>query len=376
MRLACAVALLGLAAAAPAAEPALPTTAQTDSARADLIERVARSIVHVKGVRAAEPPFDPFTGMDLREREKMLRRNPGILRQMTDQAAEPMREEGSAFIFDSARGLAITSDHIVARSATVSVVLPDGREKPAEVVGLDEETGIAILRIKDAALPALPLATKRLRAGENALIVGKMIPFGTILASQGMVMGDAFGPDTERGQLPALSEFFALDNLLPNGGMGGGPAVNLKGEVVGLVSATYGLRGYGQDGVTLALRVSELRPVIDELIARGKIRRSMIGLQTRCGTKGCQVATVQPGSPAEIAGIKLGDQILSVGGTAIISDTALRRIVAATPIGTDLSFSVMSGSIQKTIALSTVERQAPAKDADKDDAAMGANLPR
>jgi S1-C subfamily serine protease len=376
MRLACVLALLGLAAAAPAAEPALPTTAQTDAARADLIERVARSIIHVKGVRAAEPPFDPFTGMDMREREKMLRRNPGILGQMTDEAAEPMREEGSAFIFDSARGLAITSDHIVARSVAVSVVLPDGREQPAEVVGLDEETGIAVLRIKDATLPALPLATKRPRAGESALIVGKMIPFGTILASQGMVMGDAFGPNAERGQLPALSEFFALDNLLPNGGMGGGPAVNMKGEVIGLISATYGARGYGQDGVTLALRMSELRSVIDELVARGKIRRSMIGLRTQCGTKGCQVVTVQRGSPAEIAGIKLGDRVLSVGGIAILSDSALRRIIASTPIGTSLSFSVMRGPIQKTIALSTVERLAPAKDADTDDSATGLSVPR
>jgi S1-C subfamily serine protease len=338
-----------------AAETASPTAA-ADTLRADLIDRVSRSIIHVKGVRAAEPAFNPFTGMPERDRAKMLKRDPSLLSRMERDQQEPARQEGSAFIFDAERGLALTASHIVAGSVKLTAILPDGRERPLELVGLDDDTGIAVLRVKDAGLPALPFATRRPRTGDTALVVGKMIPFGTILASQGMVMGDTFIGEASNSQLPPLATFFALDNLLPNGGMGGGPSVNMKGEVTGLVSAIYGARGFGQDAVTMAMRVPELRPIIDQLVKEGSVKRSFIGISTQCDEGGCPIIQVERGSPAEVAGLKVADRIITVNGKVPGSDSGLRRIVALAPIGSELALSVSSGGPAKAVVVTTIGR--------------------
>ncbi len=347
-----------------AAETASPV-ALADAARADLIARVSQSIIHVKGVRAAASRaaelFNPFTGASERERAKMLKRDPGLFSRIENAPLEPEREEGSAFMFDSVRGLAVTAAHIVSRSTTLTAILPDGRERPLELVGLDEETGLAVVKLKDATLPALSFASKRPRAGETALIVGKMIPFNAILASQGMVMGDANFGETGMGMMPPLADYFALDNLLPNGGLGGGPAVNMKGEVIGLVSAVFGLGGIGQGAVTVALRVGELKPTLDELIAKGAVRRSFIGVNTRMIGGALTIFSVTKGSPAEISGIKAGDRLISVNGQMVANEIVLHRLIATTPIGKDLSLQLTSEGVAKTVIVTTAERPARTK---------------
>jgi S1-C subfamily serine protease len=341
----------------PAQTPTqLPSpTAVSDSTRADLIERVARSIIHVRGVRPAEPGFDPYTGLTTKERERRIKQNP-LLSQVLMGKPQPIRTEGSAFIFDSARGLAITASHIVAGSTSLSAVLPDGQERPLEIVGIDAGTGIAVLRVEGMTLPALPFAAKRPRAGETALIVGRMIPFNATMASQGMVMGDANFEWGGSSGLPVLSDFFALDNLLPNGGMGGGPAVNMKGEVIGLVSAIYGARGYGQESLTLALRVGELQSTVTALIANGKIRRGMLGLATNCVDRVCTLAFVLSGGPAAAAGLKAGDQLLTLDGAPVTSELILQRRIAAAPVGTAFTLSVKSADAVKSVTVTSIAK--------------------
>jgi serine protease Do len=342
----------------PAQAPAqtatqLPSpTAVSDSTRADLIERVARSIIHVRGVRPAEQGFDPYAGLTTKERERRIKQNP-LLSQVLMGKPQPIRTEGSAFIFDSARGLAITASHIVAGSTSLSAVLPDGEEKPLEIVGIDTGTGIAVLRVKGMTLPALPFAAKRPRVGETALIVGRMIPFNATMASQGMVMGDANFEWGGSSGLPVLSDFFALDNLLPNGGMGGGPAVNMKGEVIGLVSAIYGARGYGQESLTLALRVGELQSTVAALIANGKIRRGMLGLAATCVDRVCTLAFLLSGGPAAAAGLKAGDQLLTLDGAPVTSELILQRRIAAAPVGTAFTLSVKSAGAVKSVTVTS-----------------------
>jgi S1-C subfamily serine protease len=333
---------LALILAAPAFAQSQPTTLSADQARVDLIEHVARSIVHIKGVRPAPPrPKVPDVFQDRRSgnRSKVA---PGIDPfDMPDQP--PMREEGTGFVYDAARGLILTAAHVIDTSKTITVVLPDGTEIPAERVGSDRDYGLGLLRVKPLTLPVLPIAAKSPRIGETTLIVGRFLPFDSIGSTQGMVIGTAKGFEGRSWAAPALIDYVALDNLLPYGGMGGGPAVNGKGEAFGIVSAMFGSNGYGQTAVTLAVPLAELKPKIEELAAKGQLLRGTLGLSAICPereAKLCVINDVTPGSAAQAAGLLIEDEIESVNGAPLKSFTALRRTEATLPIGSEIRLTI------------------------------------
>lgn len=262
---------LGLAlslSSAPGSAQSSPT-AWTDAARSDLIARVARSVVHVKSVGETPPPLPPpATSKSSRSRNKPSAGLEDFLRTFGGRdPREPRREEGTGFVFDAGRGLVLTAAHIVDRAKSVSVVLPGGSERGAEILGIDSEHGIAVLRVPGMTLPSLPLATRRPRAGETSLVVGWMIPAQSVLATQGMVMGALANDKLFGASVPDSANYHALDNLLPNGGFGGSPAVDTAGNVIGLVSAIYSRDGFSQQAVTLVIAVDRMRPIIEKLIA-------------------------------------------------------------------------------------------------------------
>lgn len=176
------------------------------------------------------------------------------------------RQEGSGFVIDAGRGLILTAAHIVAGDEPLTLVLPDGSERPAERVGVDPDGGIAVLRSEGLGLPELPLATRQARTGEATLVVGWMIPLRTILATEGMVTGAVPAGTITSSQAPPSVAYVVLDNLLPNGGFGGSPVVDRSGEVLGLISALYG-RDYGRDALTLVIPAADLRPRLERLIS-------------------------------------------------------------------------------------------------------------
>ncbi|HMT44787.1 MAG TPA: trypsin-like peptidase domain-containing protein [Chakrabartia sp.] len=355
MRLIGAAALILTALSGEAGAQTAPLAYPADAARVDLIERVSRSIVHVKGERDAPPRPDPYTRMTDKERERLLKRDPKFFERLGSMPPprEPMREQGSGFVYDSGKGYVLTAAHIVRYSDRLSIVTPAGQEFPAKLVGVDPETGIAVLRYEGATLPALPLTTRTPRAGETALIIGKMIPMNSVFASQGMVMGTAGQGEGNSEGFPNLVDFVAFDNLLPNGGMGGGPAVNMKGEAVAIVSAIFGSQGYGQTAGTMGVPLGELRPTIDALIRDGKVKRSFIGLSYDCREARCSVLAVAGGLPSAKAGILPGDILKSVDGRPVTTWVGLRRIIASKPPGSQVKFGIERGgkSIEANVAL-------------------------
>ncbi len=347
LALICAVAI-PVGAAPPVAPPSPPAPAPTaapasvEASRVALIARVARSVVHIKGVGEPPPPrADPFSGLTAKQRDKMERRNPDIFGTMIgDRAEQPFREEGTGFVYDSVNGLALTASHIVARAKTVTVVLADGNEQPANILGIDPDTGVAIVKLSKPGPPALPLSNAHPRAGEAALVVGRMIPLQSTLATQGMVMGDARMDESKGDAWPQLADYVGLDNFLPNGGLGGSPVINSQGDVMGIVSAIFGRNGFGHDAMTLIVPVAKLRPVLDELAATGTVRRSQLGLNVECPKSVCAVTRLDPNGGAEAAELRVGDTIATLDGKEVTGISQLRRLVAAVPVGSIATLTI------------------------------------
>jgi serine protease Do len=351
--------ILCLAAPVSAALPPNDIVAPGDVQRVALIENVAKSVVRIRSARTI-PAGNSIWGMSAKELERMKRRDPMMAKELEAQSKDKeIFEEGTGFAYDSVKGLFVTAAHIVDKDSKITVFLSDGTEKSAELVGLDHDIGIAVIRVKDTNLPSVVLAQRKPKIGETLIIVGRLLPFDSIGASQGMMIGEAKGNLNESSEYdrqiggPVLVDYIMLDNLLPMGGMGGGPVVNMRGEAVGIVSAIWGKNGYGQSTATMAVPIADLRPQIEEIILKGRIFRSKIGIDIFCKDSSCRVSDVKPNGSAEKAGMRESDKLISLNGTAITGFNSLRRQIAALPIGSEASIVLKRNEDQLTLKVQT-----------------------
>ncbi len=323
--------LLAALSAGPGA--AQSSSQSADGARVALIEATKRSVVHVKAVLPAPPTIEL-------PQDRRSRKTRDIIQQLTGgRTAEPRREEGSGFVIDAAAGLILTAAHIVDDAVSLSIVQVDGTEVPAERVGVDHGSGIALLRAPVPALRPLKLASRIPAAGETGLVVGYMLPLKSVLSLEGMVMGtassEAFGSEA-----PLLADYLAFDAALPNGGFGGAPVIDRTGEAIGIVSAIFG-HGYGPDAITMILPVAQLRPAIEQLASSGRVRRGWIGAEIECAPFPCVVSSTVPGGPADLSGIRAGDRVVSIGGVSIARSGLAERAIAQAPIGATLNVELL-----------------------------------
>jgi serine protease Do len=251
---------------------------------------------------------------------------------------------GSGIIV-SRDGLIITNNHMAQGTGEVKVVISDGRELRAKVVGRDPKTDLALLKISSFSeeLPMLTLGdSEKVRVGDWVLAVGN--PFGLehtvtqgIISATGRVLGS--GP---------------YDNYLQtdapfNPGSSGGPLVNLKGEVIGINTAIV----TGAQGIGFAIPSSLVKSVIDQLKEKGRVVRGSIGVSTRSVTPeiagsfglkvphGALVVAVVPIGPADRGGIRRGDIIAAIGGHQVRTGNDLLRLVAETPVGKSIALIVI-----------------------------------
>ena len=326
-----------------AAAPAQAEPAAEDRARVELIERVSRSVVHVKAEQSE--PLAVNTARSGRDR---------VFDDMLDSLGGPRKpEEGTGFVIDSARGLVLTAAHIVDEAKTITVNLPGGTSARAELAGLDVDGGIALLRVSGS-LPALPLAEREPRAGETAIIVGWMIPLKSVMPVEGMVMGDA--PGAEASPLaPPFAKYIALDAVIPNGGFGGSPAVDSSGKVVGMVSAIYG-RDYGPGSLTMIISAAGMAKDLAQLAAAGRISRSAIGMKVDCPKGNCFVDSIDAGSAAAKAGLRQRDALIAVDSVKVASVPAVQRAIGRKPIGAPVELTVYRDGQLVTLSAITVAR--------------------
>ncbi len=271
---------------------------------------------------------------------------------------------GSGFVVDTARGLILTADHIIGAGREPKVKLADGRLLPATLVGRDQATGLALLRVEAQGLAALPLAARAPMAGEPSLLIGRLLPLDTTIATSGMV-GGRIPAEGEAGNLAWLSDNWMIDNLLPGGGVGGGPVLNAQGEVMGVATAIWGRDGYGQSAATIMIALNTARPVIEALASNGAVERSQVGVSLDCVNDDCRIGVIFPDSPAAAAGLQVGDAVKAIDGLSLTTVNAITRHIAARPVGATVVLDIERGGVAQRVNIvtaSTRDLTAPAQE--------------
>jgi serine protease Do len=267
--------------------------------------------------------------------------------------------EGSGF-FVSADGYAVTNYHVVDHATSVQVTADDGKSYTAKVIGSDQRTDLALIKIDGGnGFPYVKLAKKTPRVGDWVVAVGN--PFGlggTVTA--GIV--SARGRDIGAGP---YDDFIQIDAPI-NKGNSGGPTFNINGNVIGVNTAIYSPSG-GSIGIGFAIPADTVKTVIAQLKDKGVVTRGWIGVQIQpinadiadsLGLKKAEGALVdepQPGSPAAKAGIIPGDVITAVDGTPVKDARDLAKNIAALAPGTSATLNITRNGEEKTLSLTLGE---------------------
>jgi Do/DeqQ family serine protease len=271
---------------------------------------------------------------------------------------------GSGVIVDAARGLVLTNHHVIEGADEVSVTLSDGRTLPAQFVGSDPDTDVALMRIKAANLTAIPLAdSSRLQVGDFVVAVGN--PFGI-----GQTVTSGIVSAVGRSGLPGLGyQNFIQTDASINPGNSGGALLNLRGELVGINTASFNPSREGSMagniGIGFAIPSNLAGNVMRQLASTGEVRRGSLGIDTQDvdarlasalhldEATGAVVTRVYPGSAGAAAGLQPGDVIVAVNGQHIDDREALHNFEGLQAVGTRATLDVRRNGkpLQVTAAL-------------------------
>jgi serine protease Do len=264
-------------------------------------------------------------------------------------------------------GYVLTNNHVVlGGQAEVTVVLPDKREMAARIVGVDEATDLAVLKIDARNLPTIPWGdSSKLRVAEWVLAIGN--PFGVLNQTVTLGIVSATGRSLE-GQLAQYEDFIQTDAAI-NRGNSGGALINARGELVGINTAIFSETG-GYQGVGFAVPSRIAQYVMRELIERGVVRRgTVMGIELMPmttylaqelgvrDTSGLLVRRVYERSEAYTAGLRPGDIIVSFNGTRIEDAAQFMRMLSDAPIGSTATLGVVSDGRQRSVKVPVVQAQ-------------------
>ena len=256
---------------------------------------------------------------------------------------------GSGFIIDSS-GLIVTNNHVVGHADKITVSLPDGTRLPATVIGSDELTDVALIKvIASRSLPSVQWGDSRqaevgdwVLAGGNPFGLGGTVTAG-IISARGRDLGA--GP---------FDNFLQLDAPI-NPGNSGGPIFNMDGQVIAISTAIVSPSG-GSVGIGFATPSELVIPIIEQLRASGRIERGWLGVSVQDSDNGVTVAGVEPTSPAARAGLQKGDMILAVNGEHVDTSRVLIRTVAAQMPGKSVSLSIRRQGHAMDISITVGQR--------------------
>jgi len=345
--------------AAPTQVPTAPATVGTLNGRAlpdfaTLVEQVGPAVVNVSVLEKAHRVRNQSSDSDSDSSDDPIQeffRRFGMPAPDQGQGGRrgyevPQRMgEGSGFIV-SPDGYILTNAHVVADADDVSVRMTDRREYTAKVIGIDRRTDVAVLKIEARNLPVVRIGDPaKLRAGEWVLAIGSPFSFENSVTA-GIVSAVGRPMPGEDG----LVQFIQTD-VAVNPGNSGGPLFNLSGEVVGINSQIYSRSG-GYMGISFAIPIDVANNVRTQLVSTGKVTRGRIGVQIQevnaqladsfqlDRPRGALVSQVIEGGPAEKAGVKPGDVILSVDGKTVERSTQLPSVISAVKPGNDVKVEV------------------------------------
>jgi S1-C subfamily serine protease len=255
--------------------------------------------------------------------------------------------QGSGFVV-APDGLIVTNSHVVHKAKAIHVSLSDGRRLPAELIGEDPDTDLAVVRASESGLAALRLGDSRaIKVGQLVIAIGNPLGFSATVTT-GVVSALGRSLRSRSGRL--MDDIIQTDAAL-NPGNSGGPLVNSRGEVIGVNTAVIS----GAQGLCFAIAANTVQFVIGRLIRDGRIRRSYVGVAGQnapiarqivrfyglaSGT-GILVATIEPDSPAAKSQLREGDVIIALDGHHVSGIDQLHRLLTEERIGKDNPLTVI-----------------------------------
>lgn len=255
--------------------------------------------------------------------------------------------QGSGFVI-APDGLILTNSHVVHNAKSIHVSFPDGRRLPADLIGEDPDTDLAVVRSTASGLGALKLGdSQAIKVGQLVIAIGNPLGFSATVTA-GVVSALGRSLRSRSGRL--MDDIIQTDAAL-NPGNSGGPLVNSRGEVVGVNTAVIS----GAQGLCFAIAANTAQFVVARLIRDGRIRRSYVGVAGQntpiarqivrfyglAVPSGVLVVTIEPGSPAAKSGLREGDIIIAVDGHAVSGIDQLHRLLTEERIGQEAALTVI-----------------------------------
>ena len=330
------------ASAAPPANVASAPAIAVPTDFSSIVERWGPAVVNISAIGRSQrmPANDPFY--------EFFRRFGGV-----PQQGPQVQSFGSGFLI-SADGLVLTNAHVIDQGLEVTVKLTDRREFKAKVLGADRQADVAVLKIEGKDLPSVKIGNPNItRVGEPVLAIGS--PFG-------------FENSVSAGIVSAKARTLQHDSLVPfiqtdvavNPGNSGGPLFNLRGEVIGINSQIYSKTG-GFQGLSFAIPIDVALRIQEQITRTGKVVRGRLGVSTQDVTQaladslglkkpsGGLVNWVEPGGPAEKAGLRAGDVIVRMGDSEIRQANDFPLVVSNLKPGSTVMIEVIRNGNPKTL---------------------------
>lgn len=342
-------------AAGPRIDPSqVQILAALDTEYTRLVQAVTPSVVSITTSRRVQlrQQVDPF--------ELFRQRRPR-------QPLERMQTSMGSGVIVSREGHIITNHHVIAGMEKIEIQLTDGRVEPAQLIGSDPQTDIAVLKINAKNIEPLPMGdSDEVRVGQMVFAVGN--PFGL----QESVTQGIISAKGRRAMADSGVEFLQTDAAV-NQGNSGGPLLNLRGEIIGINSAIFSTSAEGTWlGISFAIPANVAHRALESVIKTGRIVRGYLGVamenvtpdlaqRLRLGvTEGAIILAVMGDSPADKAGLQAGDIVRSFNGRPIKDMLTLRSRVAETDIGTRVELGILREGQEQTLTAEIAEAPAQA----------------
>jgi serine protease Do len=340
--------------------PAADMLVALSDAFADVAESVKPSVVFIRSQKTSTTPPHALP--------------PGMEQLFPHNRQGPRVEQGGGTGFVvSADGLILTNNHVVEGADKVTVELPDRRIFDATVVGTDPNTDIAVVRIKATGLRPVTLGNSdEARVGEWVLAIGN--PLGealTFTVTSGIISATGRGLSSLPNRTQRSIQDFIQTDAAINPGNSGGPLVNVRGEVIGMNSAIASETGLNA-GYGFAIPINLARHVMDQLVTNGRVERAALGININDAgpndaayvglseIRGVKVEGFSANSPAEAAGIKPGDIIITVDGKPVSYTAQLQQAIGFSHPGQTVQIEVArKGGVRKTYAVTLIALDVP-----------------
>ena len=331
----------------PVTQPNLPAAEDVE-----LLDAYSRAVIH-----AAEAVSPSVVNLEVEAAPR------GSWKGRARSPAE-QRSAGSGFIF-TPDGLILTNSHVVHRARAIEVTLSDGRRLPADLIGEDPDTDLAVVRVAAPSLvPARLGDSEAIRVGQVVIAIGNPYGFQTTVTA-GVVSALGRSLRSRSGQL--MDAIIQTDAAL-NPGNSGGPLVTARGEVIGVNTATILLA----QGLCFAIAINTAKFVVGQLLRHGRVRRSYIGVGGQSVPvprqlvrthqlpveSGVLIISIEPDSPAQRAGLREGDVIVGLAGHSVAGIDSLHKLLTDQRVGVRSPLVVLRRGEKLEVEITPVESRA------------------